>query len=87
MSRLVRLMQLGRNTRFVHEDEVRELVEPDGRPTGRQLMKLNALGYVAVVEPGQVEPLTKGGAAWLLDRVLANEAVCTEYVYLQGFFT
>jgi hypothetical protein len=73
MSCLARLLELGFNTRFVFGNEVRELVEPSGPATPRQLARLNRLGLLAVVEPGQVEPLTKGEAAWLLDRALADE--------------
>jgi hypothetical protein len=73
MSRLVRLLELGFNTAFVFDGERRELSEPDGLPTGRQLMKLNALGLLAAVEPRQ-KPLTKGEAAWLLDEALKDEA-------------
>jgi hypothetical protein len=46
---------------------VAELRDPHGPPTGRQLLKLNALGMLDVGQPYQFEPLTKGEAAWQID--------------------
>jgi hypothetical protein len=74
VTRVVRLLSLGRITGFTFGGERRELINPDGSPTARQLLKLNALGLLAAVEPGQVEPLTKAEAAWVLDRALRDEA-------------
>jgi hypothetical protein len=52
---------------FWHDGEVRRLIAPDGEPTGRQLLALNRIGALAPTLPGQVEPLTKAQAAWLID--------------------
>jgi hypothetical protein len=54
-------------TSFVFEGEVRELKDPDGPPTTRQLARLNYLGGLAIVEPGQIDPISKGQAAGALD--------------------
>ena len=62
-----RLLRFVPIRRFVFEGHVRELKEPDGPPTGRQLLRLNALGALALVEPGQLQPITKGAAAGALD--------------------
>jgi len=62
------LLEAGFVTSYRHQSgEVRELIEPDSQPTGRQLMKLNYLGALALVEPGQVEPIQKGSAAAAID--------------------
>jgi hypothetical protein len=74
VSRLVRLLDLGRSTVFVFNDVPREINDPDGPATARQLRRLNELGLLTVVEPGQVPPLTKAEAAWTLDVALKNEA-------------
>lgn len=69
----VRLLHFTPIKSFVFEGHVRELKEPDGSPTARQLLRLNALGALALVEPGQLQPITKGAAAGALD-VLEVEA-------------
>jgi hypothetical protein len=74
VTRFARLLELGRSTRFVFNDVPRELNDPDGPATARQLRRLNELGLLAVVEPWQVPPLTKGQAAWVLDAALKDEA-------------
>ncbi|MBA3377024.1 MAG: hypothetical protein H0U00_14640 [Actinobacteria bacterium] len=51
---------------FWREGEWCELVDPDGPPTGRQLLRLNRLGLLQVVEHA-VPPLTKGEAAYVID--------------------
>jgi hypothetical protein len=58
-----------RRTHFVdpRTSDVRELRDPDGPPTGRQLQRLNQAGALVVVEPGTAEPLTKAEAAWAVD--------------------
>jgi hypothetical protein len=74
VSRVVRLLELGRTSAFWFAGELRELRDPDGSPTGRQLLKLNWLGLLAAaVEPRQVAPLSKGQADWLLDLALGDE--------------
>ena len=61
-------------TAYFHESgEIRELIEPDGHPTGRQLLKLNRLGALALVEPGQGEPIQKGTAAAAIDVLTRRE--------------
>jgi hypothetical protein len=54
---------------FLFGDEWRELVEPDGEPTARQLLALNAAGCLELVWPGRAEPITKGEAAWAIANV------------------
>ena len=68
---MTRLLELGFLERFTdpRSGELRELREPDGEPTGRQLRALNRAGCLAAVEPGKATPLSKGACAWLLDRV------------------
>jgi hypothetical protein len=60
--------------RFLHRGEWRELRDPTGPPTGRQLLRLNHSGALALVEPGQVEPISKGEAAYALDVLGREEA-------------
>jgi hypothetical protein len=47
--------------------EWRKLTNPDGAPTGRQLLKLNALGMLELVNPDNAKPLTKAEAAAAID--------------------
>lgn len=65
----MRLLHLGFVSVFFdrRSGEWRDLVEPEGLATSRQLYWLNAHGLLAVVEPGQVEPLSKGVAAYAID--------------------
>ena len=58
-------MSRRRITGFVDERvfEWRELADPDGPASGRQLRRLNALGRLQLVAPGEAEPLTKAEAA------------------------
>jgi hypothetical protein len=44
-----------------------DLREPDGPPSARQLWRLNQLGMLELVPPGQAAPLTKGEAAAAID--------------------
>ena len=67
-----RLLARGFLESFEVDGKVRVLNEPEGPATGRQLRRLNELGVLAVVEPGQVEPLTKGAAAYAIDDVEEN---------------
>jgi hypothetical protein len=60
-------------TEFVFAGQTRKLLNPGGPPTGRQLLRLNSLGALAVIEPGRVPPLTKGQAAGALDTLLRQE--------------
>jgi hypothetical protein len=43
--------------------EWRELVDPDGPATPRQLARLNRAGALELVAPGRATPITKGEAA------------------------
>lgn len=71
----VRLLRRRFFHRFVTPSgKVHELREPEGPATGRQLLKLNALGALAVVEPGQVDPIRKGDAAGAIDALTRAEA-------------
>jgi hypothetical protein len=65
----MRLLRLVRLTSFVDSrtGQRRELRDPDGLATQRQLWRLNALGMIAVVLPGDAKPLTVGEAAWAID--------------------
>jgi hypothetical protein len=58
---------------FTFEGERRVLREPEGTATHRQLVRLSALGLLALVEPGQVDPVTKGEAAAALDVLLREQ--------------
>jgi hypothetical protein len=59
---------------FVFAGELRELRDPDGIPSARQLLKLNALGALLLVEPcREVRPITKGDAAGALDVLLPED--------------
>ena len=69
MRAIARLLALGFVESFEINSDVRVLREPDSLATARQLYWLNAHGLLAVVEPGQVEPITKGGAAYAIDAV------------------
>jgi hypothetical protein len=72
----VNLRLLPRRTlyRFLHGDAWRELRDPTGAPTARQLLRLNHVGALALVEPGQVDPISKGEAAYALDVLGRKEA-------------
>ena len=64
---MIRLLRFHPITHFQFEGHVRALKEPDGPPTLRQLARLNYLGALVIVEPGQVAPITKAQAAGALD--------------------
>jgi hypothetical protein len=64
---VIRLLRFRPIMSFVFEGHVRDLKDPDGPPTPRQLARLNHLGALAVIEPGQLRPITKGDAAGALD--------------------
>ena len=64
----LRLLKAGYVTSYRHQSgDVRELIEPAGLATHRQLHLLNRRGLLAVVEPGQAVPLTKAEAAYAID--------------------
>jgi hypothetical protein len=55
--------------------ELRELKEPEGPATPRQLRRLNDAGCLVVVEPGQATPIRKGEAAFAVSLVRDAEPV------------
>ena len=56
MTRLARLLELGFRTAFVYNGELRELREPTGPPTGRQLLKLKI--YAGAEHPHEAQSPT-----------------------------
>ena len=48
-----------------------DLRSPEGAPSDAQLAILNKRGCLAIVQPGQVEPISKGTASAALD-VISN---------------
>ena len=54
------------------DGEPRELKDPEGPATPRQLRRLNAAGALVVVEPGSAQPLRVGEAAFAVS--VAGEA-------------
>ena len=69
MSRLIQ--PLGEILCFVAPDgSLREIADPDGRPTGRQLEALWAAGALRITYPEpDVAPFTRAQAAWAIDHV------------------
>lgn len=63
----VNLLQAGTRTTFSKEGREIELRNPDGAPSDAQLAILNKRGALAIVKPGQTEPITKGEASAALD--------------------
>ena len=65
----MRLLALRTLATFIdrRSGQVRELEEPDGLATHRQLHLLNRRGLLIVIEHGQATPLTKGEAAYAID--------------------
>ena len=74
MSRPVPLSRPYREARsfYVHGEE-RFLVDPDGPPTGRQLLALWHGGALALVLPDPWNQFTKAEAAAAVDYVKADE--------------
>ena len=64
---MIRLLRFTPIRSFIFEGHLRNLKEPDGPPTPRQLARLNYHGALVIVEPGQVDPITKSTAAGALD--------------------
>jgi hypothetical protein len=60
-------------TGFWFEGAWRELKDPDGPPSGRQLQFLCAHGCLEIIEPGTAAPLTKGECAAAINTVKAIE--------------
>jgi hypothetical protein len=57
-------------TSFTTRDgELRELTDPEGPATPRQLRRLNDTGCLVVVEPGHAIPIRKGEAAFAVSLV------------------
>jgi hypothetical protein len=65
--------------------ELRELTDPEGPATPRQLRKLNASGCLVVVEPGTGKPITKGEAAYAVSLVPESEPLDGEPPKRWGF--
>lgn len=63
----LRLLHFTPITSFIFAGHARTLKEPAGPPTPRQLARLNHLGALAIIEPGQLDRITKGQAAGALD--------------------
>lgn len=73
MNRLLRPFPVRPIVRFALGGTFRELKDPHGPPSLRQLAKLNHLGALALVEPGQARAITKADAAGALDALLKDE--------------
>ena len=69
MSRLPLRRRTRRRTTDFWHGEWRELRDPDGPPTGKQLLKLNERGMLELVNPSRAKPLTKAECAAALDEV------------------
>lgn len=52
--------------------EPREILQPDGPPSGRQLLALWHRGAIALVLPDPWNQFTKGEAAWAIDYTREN---------------
>ena len=65
--RTSRLEPLGRIESFEIDGELRQLAEPDGPPTGRQLLALWGDGMLAIVRPDPRNEFTKAEAAWAIN--------------------
>lgn len=63
----VKLLGAGTRTTFVKEGREIALRDPDKAPSDAQLAILNKRGALAIVKPGQTEPITKGEASAALD--------------------
>ncbi len=63
----VNLLGAGSRTTFTKDGREIELRNPDGGPSDAQLALLNKAGVLAIVKPGQVQPITKGEASAALD--------------------
>jgi hypothetical protein len=66
------------STGFWYGDEWRELRDPDGPPTGRQLLWLNTHGCIELVWPRHAEPITLGQASWAIDNARQEQAAADE---------
>lgn len=63
----VTLLGAGSRTTFVKDGREISLRDPDKAPSDAQLAILNKRGALAIVKPGQGEPITKGEASAALD--------------------
>lgn len=59
---------------FLRKGERRELIEPEGPPSPRQLAYLNRLGMLELTLPGHATPITKGEAAYAIRVALGEES-------------
>jgi len=69
----VSLLGAGSRTTFEKEGRTIELRNPDGMPSDAQLAMLNKAGVLAIVQPGQCQPITKGEASAALDVAKSNK--------------
>lgn len=63
----VSLLDAGVRSTFQKDGREIELRNPEGTPSDAQLAILNKRGALAIVTPGQVEPISKGAASAALD--------------------
>ncbi len=63
----VTLLDAGFATSFKKDGREVALRDPDKGPSDAQLAMLNKAGVLAIVKPGQVDPITKGSASAALD--------------------
>jgi hypothetical protein len=74
LTRTVHAVVLGRVLSFMAGEQERVLREPNGPPTGRQLLWLNRHGLLVVVAAGEVEPITKAEAAYAINKAIEDAA-------------
>lgn len=67
MGRPVAIPNVGELRSFTIDGELRHLENPDGPPTGRQLLALWHAGAIALVLPDPWNQFTKAQAAWAID--------------------
>lgn len=73
MTRPVPIPHLGETCSFVVDGETRVLENPDGPPTGRQLLALWHADMLALVLPDPCNEFTKAQAAWAIDWARGGE--------------
>ena len=72
----MRLLPRVRLTEFTdpRTGKLAHLRHPDAPATSRQLQRLNRAGLLALVEPGQVEPVTQAEAAYAVGMFAGDDA-------------
>lgn len=58
---------------FTCNGETRHLTEPDGAPTGRQLLALWHAGALAIVHPDAEHVFTRAQAAWAISSLRGED--------------